>query len=358
MNTLLKRYNYTTIYTALLLLLLLLIMLSAATGAVHLSLQEIVQIILNKTGFSNYTEISNVHEAVFWQLRLPRTFMCIAVGASLAVSGSLLQALFRNPIVEPGLIGTSSGAAFGAAFLLVMGSLPLLRFLQPLGDLLMPLSACVGGLVATLMVCKMAASFSRVNIAIMILAGIAVNAIFNGATGFLAYIARDPQARSITFWSLGTVSGAPWKTVLICGSTAMAGVLLALRFTRALNAMQLGDTEAGYLGINVNRLKMQLILLTTMLVAVATSLVGIIAFIGLVVPHMLRLIKGSDNRFLVIGSALLGPILLLLADMLARVLIAPAEMPIGIITAFTGAPVFMWLLYKSRTNPQKGGFYA
>jgi iron complex transport system permease protein len=352
----LRKTNYTTIYLTLFVVLFVLLILSAGTGAVHLSWKEIMDIIRHRMG-SN-VEVNKVHEGLFFEIRLPRTFLCVFVGASLSVSGALMQSLFRNPIVEPGLIGTSAGSALGAALLIVLGRNAFFNNIQFLGDLIMPACAFIGGLVATLIVYYFSASLNRVNISIMILAGIAVNAIASGATGFLAYIARDPQARSITFWNLGTLSGANWQAVIIVGISTIAGFILALRFAKPLNALQLGDAEAGYLGVNTERIKISVILVNTLLVSVATSMVGIIAFVGLIVPHLLRLLKGSDNRYLLIGSALLGAIVLILTDMICRVIIAPAEMPIGIVTAFIGAPVFLWLLSRFRNNNQKGGFYA
>jgi iron complex transport system permease protein len=354
--TLLKKTKYSTIYIFLLFVLFCMTILSAGTGAVHLSWTEIIDIIRHKMGAD--VNVNSIHEGLFFEIRLPRTFLCILVGASLSVSGSLMQSLFRNPIVEPGLIGTSAGSALGAALLIVLGRNAFFNNIQFLGDLIMPACAFAGGLVATLLVYYFSASLNRVNISIMILAGIAVNAMANGATGFLAYIARDPQARSITFWNLGTISGANWEAVMIVGCSTVIGFFLALRFAKPLNALQLGDTEAGYLGINTERMKISVILVNTLLVSVATSMVGIIAFVGLIVPHLLRLMKGSDNRYLLIGSALLGAIVLILTDIICRVIIAPAEMPIGIVTAFIGAPVFLWLLSRFRNNQQKGGFYA
>ena len=177
-------------------------------------------------------------------------------------------------------------------------------------------------------------------------------------TGFLAYIARDPQARSITFWSLGTFSGADWKNAIIVLIVTVICIYALSRFAKPLNALQLGEQEASYLGLNVERMKIQIILINTLLVSVATSMVGVISFIGLVVPHLLRILKGSDNRYLVIGSALLGAVIMTAVDMLCRIIIAPAEMPIGIITAFIGAPVFLWLLFRNRNSSRKGGFYS
>lgn len=346
-----------TIYLFLILLLVGCILLSAGVGAVHLSVGEIVGILRHKAGDENIA-VNPIHAGLFFQIRLPRTFLCVLVGAALSVSGAMMQSLFRNPIVEPGLIGTSAGSALGAALLIVLGKASFFDSLSFFGDLLLPLCAFAGGLVATLLVYYFSASLNKVNVSIMILAGIAINAIAGGATGFLAYIARDPQARSITFWNLGSLSGANWKIVFIVAVSTLLGIVLSLRFAKPLNALQLGDSEAGYLGVNTERMKISVILINTLLVSVATSMVGVIAFVGLIVPHFLRLLKGSDNRYLIIGSALLGAIVLIAADMLCRVIIAPAEMPIGIVTAFVGAPIFLWLLSRYKNTASKGGFYG
>jgi len=321
---LLRNISYRTIYVSLSIILFLLIILSARTGAVNLDFAEIIDIVRKSLGLETSSAVNPIHEGLFFAIRLPRTFLCVLVGASLSVSGALMQSLFRNPIVEPGLVGTSAGSAFGAALIIVFGKAAFFSDVAFLGDLLMPAAAFAGGLAATLLVYKFSASLNKVNISVMILAGIAINAIANGATGFMAYIARDPQARSITFWNLGTLSGANWKAVYILAVSTIGGFLLSLRYAKALNALQLGDAEAGYLGINTERMKIQVILVNTLLVSIATSLVGIIAFVGLIVPHLLRLMKGSDNRFLLIGSALLGAIVMILTDMICRVIIAPA----------------------------------
>ncbi|MDB5252986.1 MAG: transporter permease [Flaviaesturariibacter sp.] len=351
-----RRLTYTGIYVSLAVLLLALIIWSAGVGAVRLSFAEIGALIRHRLGAA--VTVNPIHDGVFFEIRLPRTILCVFVGAALSVSGALMQSLFRNPIVEPGLIGTSAGSALGAALVIVLGKNAFFTDMSFLGDLVMPLCAFIGGVVATAVVYYFSASLNRVNISIMILAGIAVNAIANGATGFLAYIARDPQARSITFWSLGSLAGATWRMAGIVGVSTVAGIGMALRFARPLNALQLGDAEAGYLGVNTERLKISVILINALLVSVATSLVGIIAFVGLIVPHLLRLLKGSDNRYLLIGSALLGAVVMIATDMICRVVIAPAEMPVGIVTAFIGAPVFLGLLSRYKNNSHKGGFYA
>lgn len=283
-------------------------------------------------------------QRIFLELRLPRTFLCILVGASLGVGGTLMQALFRNPIVEPGLVGTSSGAAFGSAMFFVVGGA------FNLGSSLwsLPFAACIGGVIATYLVFLLARSKQdgRASIVMMLLTGLAVNALFMSAIGFLSYIARDPQARSITFWSLGTLSGANWTAVKIVGLTTIGGTFAALYYSKQLNALMIGEEEATYLGVNVNRLKWIVLSINVMIVAVATAFTGVISFVGLIVPHILRMMRGADNRYLIVGSALLGATLLSLADLIARISLRPAELPIGIVTSAVGVPIFLYLLRR------------
>ncbi|MBI1342636.1 MAG: iron chelate uptake ABC transporter family permease subunit [Terrimonas sp.] len=350
--------SFRAYYIFLSILLIISLIISARVGAVDLSFEKIFHFIARAIGWTGPADASSVEEQVFFQIRLPRVILCAFVGAALSVSGALMQALFRNPIVEPGLVGTSAGSALGAAFIFVMGKSIAGAYADVLGPYLLPLFAFAGGFLATLIVYKFSSVFGKTNVNTMILAGIAVNALANGGTGFFSYIARDPQARSITFWNLGTLSGADWQGVVLVGSSTLFGILICLRYSKALNALLLGEEEAGYLGIKTEKLKWKIILINTFMVAIATSLVGVISFVGLIVPHILRMLKSSDNRFLIIGSALLGGIILNLADMLARILVAPSEFPIGIITAFVGAPVFLYMLISNSRKQQKGGFYA
>jgi iron complex transport system permease protein len=283
-------------------------------------------------------------QRIFLELRLPRAILCLLVGASLGVGGTLMQALFRNPIVEPGLVGTSSGAAFGAALFFVLGGV--LHLSTSIYTL--PIAASLGGVVATYLVFILARSREdgRASIVMLLLTGLAVNALCMSAIGFLSYIARDPQARSITFWSLGTLSGASWKAVQIVALSTIGGTVTALRYAKQLNALMIGEEEATYLGVNVNRLKWIILSINVFIVAVATAFTGVISFVGLIVPHILRMLRGADNRFLIIGSALLGATLLSLADLVARLLLRPAELPIGIVTSAVGVPVFLSLLRR------------
>ncbi|HEV7889616.1 MAG TPA: iron ABC transporter permease [Pyrinomonadaceae bacterium] len=281
-------------------------------------------------------------QRIFLELRLPRAVLCLLVGASLGVGGALMQALFRNPIVEPGLVGTSSGAAFGSALFFVLGgALNLGASLWSLS-----LAACLGGVLSTYLVFLLARSREdgRASIVTLLLTGLAVNALFMSAIGFLSYIARDPQARSITFWSLGTLSGASWRAVEVVAVSTVCGTLVALRYAKQLNALMIGEEEATYLGVNVNRLKWIILSVNVVIVAVATAFTGVISFVGLIVPHILRMMRGADNRFLIVGSALTGAMLLSLADLIARLTLRPAELPIGIVTSAVGVPVFLFLL--------------
>jgi len=301
---------------------------------------------------------ANIYEAVFIQLRLPRVILCAITGAILAVSGVLMQGLFRNPIVEPGLIGTSSGAAFGAAFVFVMAAKWPPELKSQIGPFLTPLFAFMGALLATYVVYILARNARRVSIISLLLVGIAINAVGLSGTGFMSYIARDPQARSITFWNLGTLSGANWLQVAIVGTVAAVMFIISFRYSKQLNALLLGEEEASYLGVDTERMKRRVMVLNTAMVSVATAFVGVISFVGLIVPHILRLLIGSDNKRLLPASMIAGAVLLVLADMCARLLLAPAEIPIGIITSLVGAPVFIILLKRFNLLQQKGGYDA
>jgi iron complex transport system permease protein len=326
---------------ALIFLLFLVLAASIRYGAIDFSIADICRAFLSLLpGHPDPT----LDQRIFLELRLPRAVLCALVGASLGVGGTLMQALFRNPIVEPGLVGTSSGAAFGSALYFVLGGV--LNIGASLWSL--PIAACIGGVLSTYLVFLLARSRDdgRASIVMLLLTGLAVNALFMSAIGFLSYIARDPQARSITFWSLGTLSGASWTSVKLVAVSTIGGTLVALRYAKQLNALMIGEEEAAYLGVNVNRLKWIILSVNVVIVAVATAFTGVISFVGLIVPHILRMMRGSDNRFLIVGSALTGATLLTLADLIARLVLRPAELPIGIVTSAVGVPVFLYLLRR------------
>jgi iron complex transport system permease protein len=334
-----KKYKLT--FPILLVLLIAVSLIAIRYGAVSITIEEMCSSF--RKLFSN-PDSMNLNERIFLEIRLPRVLLCLFVGASLSVGGVLMQALFRNPIVEPGLVGTSSGAAFGAAFYFVLGSV--MKFNT--GEWTLPLAACFGGLLSTCLVFMLSRSgqTGKSSIVGLLLTGIAINALFLSAVGFLSYIARDPQARSITFWNMGTLSGANWHSVGIVGFSTITCFLISLRYAKHLNALMLGEEEAQHLGIHIKKLKLIILLINVAMVAVATAFVGVISFVGLVVPHLLRILNGSDNRFLIVNSVLLGAILLCLSDVVARLLLTPAELPIGIVTSAVGVPVFIVLLHK------------
>jgi iron complex transport system permease protein len=343
------------IFPVLIILFVIVMITAIAFGAVSILPAEMLSSLKH---FFGGQKPANIYEAVFIQLRLPRVILCAITGAILAVSGVLMQGLFRNPIVEPGLIGTSSGAAFGAAFVFVMAAKWPPELKSQIGPFLTPLFAFMGALLATYVVYILARNARRVSIISLLLVGIAINAVGLSGTGFMSYIARDPQARSITFWNLGTLSGANWLQVAIVGTVAAAMFIISFRYSKQLNALLLGEEEASYLGVDTERMKRRVMVLNTAMVSVATAFVGVISFVGLIVPHILRLLIGSDNKRLLPASMIAGAVLLVLADMCARLLLAPAEIPIGIITSLVGAPVFIILLKRFNLLQQKGGYDA
>jgi len=336
-----RHRNRAALIFALSLATLIVLAASIRFGAIDFSVSAIVDALASL--LPNRPE-PTLDQRIFLELRLPRAVLCLLVGASLGVGGALMQALFRNPIVEPGLVGTSSGAAFGSALFFVLGGV--LGVGQSIWSL--PAAACLGGVLSTYLVFLLARSREdgRASVVTLLLTGLAVNALFMSAIGFLSYIARDPQARSITFWSLGTLSGASWRAVEVVAVSTVAGTLVALRYAKQLDALMIGEEEATYLGVNVNRLKWVILSVNVVIVAVATAFTGVISFVGLVVPHILRMLGGADNRYLILGSALTGATLLSLADLIARLSLRPAELPIGIVTSAVGVPVFLLLLRR------------
>lgn len=344
-------------YLVLAILLAIAICASAGIGAFTFTPAQMWRYVAQSIGLAPADATDTLGRNVFFELRLPRVLMSGLTGAVLGVSGTLMQGLFRNPIVEPGLAGTSAGAAFGAALVFVLGSGTMLAFTNIAGAFAVPLLAFIGAFGATMLVYRVSTSFHKVNVFTLLLAGIAVNAVCGAGTGFLSYIARDPQARNITFWNLGTFTTAEWRGVTLVFVCFAVCFTWAMRSGKALNALMLGEDEAALLGFNSERLIVRLLLVNTIMVAAATAMVGVIAFVGLVVPHVLRMLRSSDYTFLLPASALLGALTMEVIDIVARVLIPPAELPVGIITAVVGAPVFLWILLRDKRQGS-AGFYG
>ncbi len=333
---------------ALSLLLLLAFWLALALGPVSLPLLDTLQALWQLSGLpAPGGEVAQA-ELIVGQIRLPRALLGLCVGAVLALSGVAMQGLFRNPLADPGLIGVSSGAALGAAVAIVggaaFGGLP-----TALAPYLLSACAFAGGLGVTALVYRLGRRDGQTSVATMLLAGIALTALAGAAIGLFTYLADDATLRTLTFWNLGSLNGASyarlWPLLLV---TAAVALWLPCR-ARALNALLLGESEARHLGFAVERLKRELVFCTALGVGAAVAAAGMIGFIGLVVPHLMRLLVGPDHRLLLPASALAGASLLLLADLLARLLLAPAELPIGIVTALLGAPFFIYLLLRGRS---------
>jgi len=342
-------------FPALIVLLIVVLLWGIAFGSVHIRLQDMFSGL--KHAF-NGEKPANIHEAVFIQLRLPRVILCGITGAILAVSGVLMQGLFRNPIVEPGLIGTSAGAGLGASVVFVLAPSFSPAVKEWAGTLLTPMIAFVGAMASTIIVYSIAKNAKRISIMSLLLVGIAMNAVCLSCINFLAYTARDSQARSITFWNMGNFSGASWLQVIVVGIAATVVFIISFSYSKQLNTLLLGEEEANYLGVDPNKLKRNILLLNTIMVSVATAFVGVIAFMGLIVPHILRLMIGSDNKKLLPASMLLGSTLLICADTFGRLVLAPAEVSVGIITSLIGAPIFIILLKRFNLLQHKGGYNA
>ncbi|KHT63579.1 iron ABC transporter permease [Photobacterium gaetbulicola] len=287
-------------------------------------------------------------DIVIHQIRLPRTLLGMAIGAILALCGAVMQGLFRNPLADPGIIGVSGGASLGAALSIVIfaplaASFPLLLTLGTV-----PVFAFFGGAISTFLVYQLGTDKNGTSVTIMLLAGVAIGALSGAALGLMNYYADDQALRDLSLWTMGSLAGATWPGISLAYITLL-GLLLAFdRIANALNAFLLGEAEAKHLGVNVQRLKRVLILLCAAGVGIAVSLTGVIGFVGLIVPHISRMLSGPNHKSLLPLSALLGALILLIADMLARVVAAPAELPVGIITALLGAPFFIYLLIKQK----------
>ena len=337
-----------TLFIALGFACLLAIWLSLAFGPVSLPMMDTLRALLHLAGVPVAEDNLQQAELIVGQIRLPRTLLGLAVGAVLALSGVAMQGLFRNPLADPGLVGVSSGAALGAAVAIVagasLGGLP--EAFQPY---LLSICAFAGGLGVTAIVYRLGRRDGHTSVGTMLLAGVAMTALAGSIIGLFTYLADDASLRTLTFWNLGTLNGAGyarlWPLLLVC----VAVILWLPRRARALNALLLGESEARHLGIEVERLKRELILCIALGVGAAVAAAGLIGFIGLIVPHLVRLLTGPDHRVVLPASALAGATLLLFADIFARLVMAPAELPIGIVTVFIGAPFFLFLLVRGRT---------
>jgi iron complex transport system permease protein len=325
------------------------VVLSLSLGATGISLDALPRVL---------SAVWNGHEAatpaeirerlVLLEIRLPRTVLGLLVGASLAVSGAVMQGLFRNPLADPGLIGVSSASALAAVSVIALGDGLLSPVVGLLGDFAVPACAFVGGLLATAVLYRLATHGGYTSIATLLLAGIAVGALAQALVGIVIFGSDDRELRDLNFWMLGSIGGASWPKIAATLPFLLATLLVMPYLSRVLNAFLLGEAEAGHLGVSTETAKRVAMVAVACAVGAAVAVSGVIGFVGIVVPHIIRLVSGPDHRYVLPGSALLGGALLLVADSVARVIVAPAELPIGILTALLGAPFFIWLLVRRR----------
>jgi iron complex transport system permease protein len=287
---------------------------------------------------------------IILDIRLPRAVLGFLVGASLAVSGAIMQGLFRNPLADPGLVGTSSGAALGAVIMIVLGTTVAAPVYALFGIYALPIAAFGGSLLTTSLLYRIATSHGQTSVATMLLAGIALGALTTAITGILISMADDKQLRDLTFWGMGSLAGATWAKIAAAGP-AIALAFAAIPFmARGLNAITLGEAAAFHMGVPVQRLKAVAIVTVAAATGASVAVSGGIGFVGIIVPHILRMAIGPDHRYLLPAAALLGGSLLIFADLVARTIVAPAELPIGIITAAVGGPFFLWILLRQRAR--------
>jgi len=327
------------ILIALTILMLASTVLSSCIGAVKITFAEL---------FSGKLEAQQ--EAVLYSIRLPRVVLGLLIGAALGISGAAIQGLFRNPLAEPGLIGISSGATLFAVMMIVLEVKVFKMLTGTFGFYALSIAAFSGACITAMLVYRLSRSKGQTVITTLLLSGIAINALAGSFTGLLTYVATDEQLRSITFWSLGSLGGASWNTVTWLLPFVFVPVTGLPFLSKSLNAIALGESQALHMGINVVVVRRLIIILSTIAVGASVAVAGMIGFIGLIIPHILRMLFTADHRLVIPGSALLGAALLTIADLIARTMVAPAELPIGILTAMIGTPVFIYIIISERNK--------
>ncbi len=339
------RWSARTVWLAGLGLLAMALVAGSAQGAYAISPAQLWHVLRDMVGGSDNPTPEHL---VFVNIRLPRLLLGVAAGAGLGLAGALMQGLFRNPLADPGLIGVSSGAALAAASFIVMGNLWFPDLPRALGSWTLVSMAFMGGLVVTFLIYALAQSQGGTRMGLMLLAGIAVNALAGAGLGYLSFLATDEQLRNLQFWLLGSLGGARWSAVVLVGAVVILACGAGLTLARPLNAIALGEAQAVLLGVDVERTKRWAIWVCALAVGAVTATTGMIGFVGLIAPHWVRMVAGPDHRIVLPGSALLGAALVLAADAVARTAVKPAELPLGVLTAFIGVPMFLFMLRHFR----------
>ena len=317
------------------------LVLNTGMGAVAIPPATVLSLLADRVGLEVGTEAVGIQESVLWSIRFPRIVLGLLAAGALAAAGVGLQAVFCNPLAESQVVGASWGAAVGAAAALAAGAKSAATFAPAA-------AASVAALLATLLAYRIARRGPRVEVVTLILAGVAVNAIAASLVGLLVNVAERGQMRSFSFWSLGTLSGATWQTVSVTLVFVFPGVVLLGLRSRQLNVLLLGDEEAHQSGVDVRRLRIEVVTAAAVLTGASVSAAGVIGFVGLLAPHTVRMVIGPDNRMLLPGAMLAGVVLLLAADLASRTLVAPSEIPLGVLTSLVGGPFFLWLLHRTR----------
>ncbi|HZJ57311.1 MAG TPA: iron chelate uptake ABC transporter family permease subunit [Clostridia bacterium] len=340
-----RRRHYRKVYVALLISLFIVILFSCSIGAANLTMADALRIILQKLPLIGEILVQEIPTdtmvSIVWKIRMPRVLLAGVVGAALAFSGGVYQGLFKNPMAESFVLGVSAGAALGGAISMIFG---VSRTVGIGGTGSM---AFLGALLTTFLVYQLGKAGGRVSMTSLLLAGMAINFMLSAAISLLMIFNRQ-RMDNIIMWTMGSFSNSTWEKVALAAVTIMAGMLVTRFFARDLNILLMGEEEAKYLGIDVERTKKILLALSSFIAAMAVAVSGIIGFVGLIIPHAIRLLMGPDHRVLLPYSAVVGAIFLIIADTLARTLVSPMEIPVGIITALAGAPFFLYLLGKKR----------
>ncbi|KRF18845.1 heme ABC transporter permease [Nocardioides sp. Soil797] len=323
-------------------LLVLVVLLSAGQGAVNVPPSEVIGSVLHKFGLGIGPMPTHPRgDDALWNVRFPRVTMAVLAGAALATAGAVMQGIFGNPLAEPGVVGVSSGAAVAAATVIVFD-------LDFAGTWTIAVAAFLGGLVTTFLVYLLSREGGRTEVVTLVLTGIALNAMTSAGLAFLLFMANTSAREEIVFWQLGSLNGARWEQVGVVAVLAVVGVAASVAMSRKLDLLALGDRAARHVGVDVEHLRLKAIVVVAMLTAAAVAFCGIIAFVGLVVPHLVRLVIGPGHRLLIPASALGGAVLLVAADLWARTAIVNADLPIGMLTSLVGGPFFFWLIRRAR----------
>lgn len=340
---------------ALAVLVVLVAMISLGAGSFHIPPAATLAAIFDALGLPNSGNFAPEEASVLMAIRVPRVVLALAVGAGLAVSGAVMQGLFRNPLADPAVLGVSSGAALGAALAIVGAQLLPQAAREAVGPISVSASAFTGAVAVSAIVYRIGRGRGAFSVAPMLLAGIAINAAAFAGIGMLSYVATDQQLRDLTFWNLGSMSRSTWEALRVTAPVAVVGTWLLLRQAAPLNALVLGQAEARHLGVDTLRVERIVVTAVALVVGALVSVTGVIGFVGLVAPHMIRLACGPDHRVVLPGAALLGAALVAGADTVARTALAPAELPLGTLTTALGVPFFLALIARARAGEQPGG---